>query len=137
MHCRIIWDCMNKIKQMIKINTWKRRYNNGSVVISDKLDGNSCMLRYDNCVSKLYTRGDGKNGFDISHFINHIEGMPIEHKYSTYTIRGELIISKINFDKNAKTIFKLVKCKEYSCCNYQLQNTRYINCKVYIICWTY
>jgi DNA ligase (NAD+) len=80
---------LDKIKDISKIKNWISNY---PIIISDKLDGVSAL--YDGYRQKLYTRGDGKIGQDISHFIKYIKG------FATKDIicRGELILSKSNAD---------------------------------------
>lgn len=72
----------------------------GTYVISDKLDGNSALLSYKSGgTTKLYTRGDGFIGQDISYIIPFIKGIPdILNLQQEYTVRGELIISKQDFE---------------------------------------
>lgn len=67
-------------------------------VITDKLDGISCMLYKDNNKISLYTRGDGKIGKDISHILKYINFIP-NNLPDKICIRGELVISKKNFLK--------------------------------------
>ena len=67
---------MDKIKTDEKtLNNWLKKYNGNGYVLSDKLDGISALFVYDNDKnSKLYTRGDGETGKDISYLINFIKG---------------------------------------------------------------
>jgi DNA ligase (NAD+) len=64
-----------------------------NVIISDKLDGISCLLHHKDGVTKLYSRGNGEYGQDISHM------MPTPPKFDNqeHIIRGELVISKKNW----------------------------------------
>jgi DNA ligase (NAD+) len=66
-------------------------------VISDKLDGNSGLLVITNNVAKLYTRGDGTNGQDVSLLLSHIKGIP-KTLPSNIVVRGEMIISLKDFE---------------------------------------
>ncbi|AGC02062.1 NAD-dependent DNA ligase [Acanthamoeba polyphaga moumouvirus] len=92
---------MNKIKSDEKlINNWVKKYR-GPYVISDKLDGISCLLVFANSKIKLYTRGDGNYGQDISHLVDLVN-MSVENLYNSendISIRGELIMTKKNFLK--------------------------------------
>jgi len=82
---------LDKIREDEKaLVSWKSKYP-GKVIISDKLDGNSALLVYGN-TTKMYSRGDGFEGQDISHLIPVIKGIP--KGISNSAIRGELIISK-------------------------------------------
>ena len=87
---------MNKIKTKEAVKSWLSKYNvESQFVISDKLDGISAL--YVN--NKLYTRGNGEYGRDISGIIKYLN-LP---KDSKMVVRGELIISKEKFDKNRGT----------------------------------
>jgi len=89
---------MDKIKpDKNNLSAWKLRYP-GKVCISDKLDGISCLYVKDGAKRELYTRGDGTIGQDIHHMIPYIQigDFPGLEKC---VVRGELIISKANYDK--------------------------------------
>jgi DNA ligase (NAD+) len=69
----------------------------GPFVISDKLDGVSCLITADKGKVKIYTRGNGTEGQDISHIADIVLGIPMNSlKSSTQSVavRGELILSK-------------------------------------------
>lgn len=86
----------NKIKDSeSEITKYKKKYP-GPYLISDKLDGVSGMIVY-NCDNiKLYTRGNGREGQDISHLYKYISGFP--KIQDNLAVRGEFIISKENWD---------------------------------------
>ncbi len=92
---------MDKIKSdETIINKWKANHNKGQIIISDKLDGNSAMIYWKNHQAYLYTRGNGKEGQNISHLIPFIHGIPTLSKFAKYKelcVRGEIIISKEDF----------------------------------------
>ena len=90
---------MDKIKSDEKVlNRWLKKYNGNGYILSDKLDGISALYVIDKDNNrKLYTRGDGNTGKDISYLINFIKGLNTIDK--TIAIRGELIISKSKFKK--------------------------------------
>jgi len=102
----------DKIKDDVKtLEKWVKKYNNpASYIISEKLDGISCLIVYgngngngnDNDNIKIYTRGDGKYGQDISHLKYKIKDLPkLLKTTSKIAVRGELIISKANWQKIA------------------------------------
>ena len=69
---------MEKIKKddKEKLNMWvkTRPTRNNEYIISDKLNGVSCLISFSpNQPPKMYTRGDGKEGSDISYFYNKIK----------------------------------------------------------------
>jgi NAD-dependent DNA ligase len=98
---------MNKYKEEKQLESWEKKYT-GPYVISDKLDGISCLvyITKDNKIS-LFTRGNGQLGQDISHLLDFIQinlGNIPKNKYPTIAVRGELIMSKENFEPFAKKI---------------------------------
>jgi len=89
----------DKIKDDGKIlDKWLKKYNNpSSYIITEKLDGISCLVIYNNDDINMYTRGDGIYGQNITHLKNIIKGLPkLKNKIA---VRGELIINKDNWDK--------------------------------------
>jgi NAD-dependent DNA ligase len=81
---------MDKIKPDTgALTSWKSKYT-GPYVISSKLDGVSGMYSTEGDAPKLYTRGDGKIGQDISHLIPKLR-LP---KEKGVVIRGEFVIPK-------------------------------------------
>ena len=85
---------MSKIKpdNFKALDRWKSKFS-GPYVITDKLDGVSALLHE----RKMYKRGDGTYGRDISYLLQHIQGIP-ENLSSDIAVRGELVISKIDFN---------------------------------------
>ena len=81
---------MDKIKPDAGIlPNWMKKYT-GPYMLSCKLDGVSGLYSTEGDVPKLYTRGDGKVGQDISHMIPYLR-LP---KDKNIVIRGEFIIPK-------------------------------------------
>ena len=63
-------------------------------VLSDKLDGNSALLAVAaGGQRRLYSRGDGVTGQDISWLLAHVRGVPAALPEGT-VVRGELLFSK-------------------------------------------
>ena len=88
---------LDKIKDDEKaIDNWKKKYK-GSAIVSDKLDGISCLFYKNDNDIKIYTRGNGTEGQDISHLRNYITFPNITE--TKFAIRGELIISRGNWEK--------------------------------------
>ena len=81
------------------LDKWKMKYT-GLSIVSDKLDGNSALLVVKDSKYKLYSRGDGAIGQDISHLIPYLKNIP--KGLTSIAVRGELIISKENWLKNKK-----------------------------------
>jgi len=92
---------MDKIKpNTSSLNIWCKVYK-GPYVLSCKLDGVSGLYTTEGSIAKLYTRGDGKVGQDISHLIPYLK-LP---KIKGLVIRGEIIIPKMVFDTKYKSKF--------------------------------
>jgi DNA ligase (NAD+) len=115
---------MDKVKpsDQAVLNKWKSKFK-GPYVHSDKLDGVSGLLVLENSKLKLFTRGDGYEGTDISNLINYISTIPKLNlstmakssqpsqpsqpsltnlsKLKSFAVRGELIMSIKNFEKYA------------------------------------
>ena len=90
---------MDKIKpDTNSLPTWKQKYT-GPYVISCKLDGVSGLYYAQNGERKLYTRGNGTIGQDVSHLLKYIDIPNIQN----VIVRGEFIISKKNFEKYKDT----------------------------------
>jgi NAD-dependent DNA ligase len=95
-----MWS-MDKIKPDTNaLTNWMAKYS-GPYVLSCKLDGVSGLYTTAHKEPKLYTRGNGKIGQDISHLIPHLR-LP---KTKNIVIRGEFIIPKGVFLFKYKTTF--------------------------------
>jgi len=92
---------MDKIKpDTDALVKWMKKYT-GNYVLSCKLDGVSGMYTTENNTQKLYTRGDGTIGQDITHLLPMLN-LP---KHENIVIRGEFIISKTKFEEKYKSRF--------------------------------
>ena len=92
---------MDKIKPDTNaLTNWTSKFT-GPYVLSCKLDGVSGLYTTEGTQPKLYTRGDGRVGQDISHLI------PFLHLPKTrgIVIRGEFIIPKSVFEAKYKDKF--------------------------------
>ena len=95
-----MWS-MDKIKpDSNAVVNWCAKYS-GPYVLSCKLDGVSALYSSEGAVPKLYTRGDGKIGQDVSHLIPFLK-LP---KTKGTVIRGEFIIPKAVFEAKYKGNF--------------------------------
>ena len=111
---------LDKIKPSTDtLDNWKKEYP-GPYIISDKLDGVSALIYKEDEVIKMYTRGDTYNGQNITHLLNYVVES-LDKVPDNTAIRGELLISKINFEqisdrmKNARNaVAGLVNAKNYS-----------------------
>lgn len=92
---------MDKIKpDTSALSNWTAKFN-GPYVLSCKLDGVSGLYTTEGKEPKLYTRGDGLIGQDISHIIPFLR-LP---KTRDVVIRGEFIIPKAVFETKYKNKF--------------------------------
>jgi NAD-dependent DNA ligase/predicted flap endonuclease-1-like 5' DNA nuclease/predicted nucleotidyltransferase len=92
---------MDKIKPDTNaLHSWTSKYK-GPYVLSCKLDGVSGLYSTEGNESKLYTRGDGLVGQDISHLIPYLR-LP---KTKNIVIRGEFIIPRALFEAKYKDKF--------------------------------
>ena len=140
---------LDKIKNDTDYLNWKKKISNSEIIITEKLDGISSLLCL-NIVNgkkeiKLYTRGNGKIGCDISHLVKYINlKEQINNIFENYKnnlpiyIRGELVISKfVNDSLNLRNIVSglvhtkeitddiILKLKEVDLVSYRLYNCNY------------
>jgi NAD-dependent DNA ligase len=80
-----------------ELDRWIEKNPCDELVISEKLDGVSGTFTVVDGKRKLFTRGDGEIGADISYLIQYIDSIP--HVDEDIAVRGELIISKDVFEK--------------------------------------
>lgn len=101
---------MNKISaDEGKLLRWVSKFSNKQgYVISDKLDGVSSLLVCNTIEDvKMYSRGDGRIGQDISKLVSKINGDLLQvlkgvTSKMPFAVRGELIVTKANFEEIAK-----------------------------------
>jgi len=92
---------MDKIKPDTNaLSNWASKFK-GPYVLSCKLDGVSGLYTTKGSTPKLYTRGNGKVGQDVSHLIPFLR-LP---KTKDIVIRGEFIIPKEVFENKYKNTF--------------------------------
>lgn len=90
-----------KYEDVKELNSWLSKYHKPlEYVVSEKLDGISCLVVSDKHKEeiRLYTRGDGTYGQDITHLKNYIKSIP-QIMPRGIAVRGELILSKENWEK--------------------------------------
>jgi DNA ligase (NAD+) len=92
---------LDKIKDDPKaLQKWMKAYP-GSVVVSDKLDGNSGMYVIEpNGKCNLYSRGDGFHGQNLNNLLPHLK-LPVVKQDTVFAVRGEFIISKKNWETHS------------------------------------
>lgn len=95
---------LDKVKTQDSINRWIGDDDYKQFVITPKLDGVSCLLVFDgnNNSYKLYTRGNGMIGSDITPLSKYIRDIHLlvsivhTHRYIN-AVRGELVVKKSVF----------------------------------------
>lgn len=94
----------NKISfdNISELSKWLTQNTSSTYVVSDKLDGVSGLLvkKYDEI--KLYTRGKGEVGTDISHLVPYLKLSQEFLAIDYIAVRGELIFKKELFNQKYK-----------------------------------
>ena len=93
---------MDKLKtsEQDKLNKWKSKFNKFDYLVMDKLDGISGLFVKENKTIKLYTRGNGIVGQDITYLINTMPDLKHLSKLKDeFVLRGEIIINKQKWKK--------------------------------------
>lgn len=100
---------LTKIKpEKENLDAWLKKYPSNNYVLSDKLDGVSAQYyKESHDKFKLFSRGDGIYGTDISHLIKFVIPNTVNNDIIPVgtSIRGEIIISKEDF-KQISNIMK-------------------------------
>ena len=111
-HLSKMWS-QEDIFDFEELNKWEERvrkdFDNFSFYLEPKFDGASLNLIYENGILiKAITRGDGKIGENVLENAKTIRSIPLEISYKDLIeIRGEIVISKTNFDNiNAQRLKK-------------------------------
>lgn len=91
-----------------ELDKWLVKNKASSYVISDKLDGVSCLFEFKNGKTRLYTRGDGEIGADISYLANYFKLPKLQ---DSIFVRGELILTKKIFETKYKN--KVINGRQY------------------------
>lgn len=95
-----MWS-MDKIKPDTNaLDNWEKKYS-GPYVLSCKIDGVSGLYTTEGAEPKLYTRGDGIVGQDVSYLIPYLH-LPRE---KGIVVRGEFIMSKKDFETKYSNSF--------------------------------
>lgn len=82
----------NKIRTQLNTDEY-------SYVCEVKIDGLAMSLTYNDSLTVAATRGDGTIGENVTHNIKTIRSLPATVGLENFEVRGEVFISKDNFDK--------------------------------------
>lgn len=117
---------LSKIKSDSKaVNKFTSLYS-GPYVLSDKLDGMSGLLVKEKNKLKLYSRGNGEYGQDLTRLVKYIVNKKaaknIKNGETNYAIRGEILISRKNLVKLNKADNGIIFKNERSAANSLVNN---------------
>lgn len=94
-----IMGSLNKVTNEHDLKNWSR---NELLVVSPKIDGLAIRLQYENGYLVLAaTRGNGLEGQDVTDNVRHIASIPETLQDFTGELRGEICMSKADFEKYA------------------------------------
>lgn len=82
------------------LEKWKKKNVSGSYVISEKLDGISCLYVCRSGKQNLYLRGNGVKGVDVSGLIGKI-CLSKSTPPGNFIVRGELVLKKADTPKGS------------------------------------
>lgn len=95
---------LNKAQTIQDLQDWHQKNltdYEGTLVVSEKLDGISCSLKYQQgFLTQAATRGDGDVGEDITQNVRKMKGVPPFLKGFTGTLRGEIILKKSDWQEH-------------------------------------
>ena len=97
----IFMPSLNKVKDNHALGLYKKRCESDSYVVSDKIDGLSLLVVIKNGNVKLYTRGDGEYGKDVTNIFDHIDIGKATILQSDHIVRGEIVMPLENFKKHS------------------------------------
>jgi len=83
---------LDKILDSESLERWKKRTAASSYIVSEKLDGISCLYCVKDGKTSMYLRGDGVKGVDVSGLVGLVK--TTTHELPTCMVRGELIITR-------------------------------------------
>lgn len=102
-HIKQMWS-MEDVFDKSELNKWidrlKKSFEDIEFVCEPKFDGASLNLLYDEgLLVRAITRGDGKEGEDVTNNIMTMNSIPLSIDYKeTIEIRGEVVIKKDDFE---------------------------------------
>ena len=113
-----LWS-MDKVTDEKKILSWLSKNNtHHSYIIEEKIDGVSCMAVFEHGLTpRLYTRGDGFVGTDISHLVGYIKNIPLEVTPEKLFVRGELVVYRSVFETKYTDMYANARNMVSGCVN--------------------
>ena len=125
----IFLGSQNKIKTEKELKNWVSKNECSNYILSPKIDGSSALLEVIDGKMKLYSRGNGTYGRDISHLVPYLRFPDIEGELYA---RGELIVSKLNF-KKFSSIFTSSRSMVNSLTSNKTINKEHIECLDFVV----
>lgn len=95
----IFMPSLNKVKDNHALGLYKKRCDSDTYVVSDKIDGLSLLVVVKDGNVKLYTRGDGEYGKDVTNIFEYIDIGKANILSTDHIVRGEIVMSLENFKK--------------------------------------
>lgn len=97
----IVMGSLSKAQDLADLQKW-RAGKRGSLIVTEKLDGISILLTYDDgFLTSAVTRGDGITGEDITRNVRVMQGVPtVISERGVLHIRGEIVCKKSDFSKH-------------------------------------
>jgi DNA ligase (NAD+) len=125
----IFLGSQNKIKTEKELKNWVSKNECSNYILTPKIDGSSALLEVIDGKMKLYSRGNGTYGRDISHLAPYLRFPVIE---GDMYARGELIVSKLNF-KKFSSIFTSSRSMVNSLTSNKTINKDHIECLDFVV----
>ncbi len=92
---------LNKAQDAVDMQAWFSRIPRKDVFVTEKMDGISIALRYENGkLTQALTRGDGVIGEDITRNVRLMKGLPAQAGILTGYVRGEIVCLKSDHVKH-------------------------------------
>jgi DNA ligase (NAD+) len=91
---------LNKAKDQDTLNIYKKRCSSDKYIVTDKIDGYSLLIVFNKNKVKLYNRGDGEYGTDVTDIYEYINKGNIKKNLGDIKyVRGELVMDNSTFEK--------------------------------------
>lgn len=104
----VFMGSLNKYNDQKSLNSFLDKFNHKYFTIQEKLDGVSCLYVCKKNTIRLFTRGNGTVGNDITHLLSY--GLKLPQNLNTeIMVRGELIIPKQVFKDEYSLEFKNIR----------------------------
>ncbi len=86
---------LRKLKEEAELSSWMATYP-PPYIVEDKIDGLTLLYTSFQGQRRLYTRGGGYEGLDVSHLLNYVH-FPAPSVTGDIAVRGEIVLTKEAF----------------------------------------